>query len=61
MATTPRAHDAVQDLVRITTASARLIGRLSAGGRAADPDEEVSHIRANLDHVAALIAAERAE
>jgi len=44
-------NDAIQSLARITQAATRLMAHMHCAGRATDPEEEVAHMRANLDHV----------
>ena len=51
----PAAHDAIQSLARITQASSRLAALIALHDKAIDPEEELGHIRANLDHVRRLI------
>ena len=45
-------NDAIQSLARIAAAAARLMAQMHLSGRARDPEEEIEHMRANLDHVA---------
>lgn len=50
MSTDP--YDAIQSLSRIAQAAARLMAQMHRSDAAVDPDEEIGHMRANLDHVA---------
>lgn len=45
-------NDAIQSLARIAEAAARLMAHMHYAGKATDPQEEIDHMRANLDHVA---------
>jgi hypothetical protein len=49
-------NDAIQSLARLTQAAARLMARMHYADAAVDPDEEIAHMRANLDRVAAQVA-----
>jgi hypothetical protein len=46
---------ATQDMTRVVAASARLISRWSASERLTDPETELEHIQANLNHVLELM------
>ena len=45
-------NDAIQSLSRIAAAAARLMAHMHHAGKATDPNEEIGHMRANLNHVA---------
>lgn len=44
-------NDAIQSLSRIVQASARLMALMHWADATVDPNEELDHIQANLDHV----------
>ena len=44
-------NDAIQSLARIAAAAARLMAHMHRSGLT-DPQEEIIHMRANLNHVA---------
>jgi hypothetical protein len=44
-------NDAIQSLARMTAAAARLMAHMHHTGRATDPEDEITHMQANLDHV----------
>lgn len=48
-------NGAIQNLSRIIAASARLTSRWSAAERLTDPETEMEHIQANLDHIRKLM------
>lgn len=50
-------NDAIQSLARIAVAASRLMARMHQLGQPRDPDEEIQHMRANLDHVEAQVRA----
>lgn len=45
-------NDAIQSLARIAEAAARLMADMHYRGEAVDRNEEIDHMRANLDRVA---------
>lgn len=49
--TGPDVDDAIQDLARIAQAATRLMARLHWSRVGGDPNEEIAHMQANLDHV----------
>jgi len=48
--------DSIQDLARIITAAVRLMAHMHRLGAVSDLDDDVTHMRANLDHLAQQIA-----
>lgn len=48
-------NDAIQSLARIAAAAVRLMAAMHYTGRAVDREEEVDHMRANLDRVARAV------
>jgi hypothetical protein len=44
-------NDAIQALARIAAAAARLMAHMHYADSATDPQEELDHMRANLDRV----------
>jgi hypothetical protein len=53
MSTDP--NDSIQSLVRIISASSRLIAMMHRHADAIDLNEEIGHMQANLDHVRAEV------
>lgn len=52
-------NDAIQSLARICEASARLMAHMHRRAVVAtDPNEEIEHMRANLNHVEQLVKAQ---
>lgn len=51
----PDPNDAIQSLARIAAAATRLMAQMHQVGQTRDPDEEIQHMRANLDHVEAQV------
>ena len=49
-------NDAIQSLARIIAAATRLMALMHRRGQAVDPQEEIPHMQANLDHVRAEVA-----
>lgn len=49
MSTDP--NDAIQSLARIASAAARLMAVMHHSGRLVDPEEEIEHMQANLNHI----------
>ena len=52
-------NDAIQSLARIAAAAARLMALMHSHSGVVDPDAEVDHMQANLDHVRAQIVLAR--
>lgn len=50
------ADDAVASLARIAQASVRLIQVIHDRKRCVDPEEEIDHMRSNLDRIEALMS-----
>lgn len=48
------ANDAIQSLSRIGQATARWMAEIHRSGSTRDPEEELAHIRANVDHLARI-------
>lgn len=44
-------NNAIQSLSRIAQAASRLMAHMHFHGKPIDPQEEVDHMQANLDHV----------
>jgi len=52
-------NDAIQSLSRVGQASVRWIAKMHRTNRVADPEDELAHIRANLDRVEELLKGAR--
>ena len=49
-------NDAIQSLARIAEAAARLMAHMHHDGDTSDPDDDVTHMQANLDFVAKQVS-----
>ena len=55
-----RNTDAIADLARIANAAVSMMQRTAGTGRLHDPNDDIGHIQANLDHLRRLIKESRA-
>ena len=55
-----RNMDAISDMARIAHAAVSMMQRTTVTGRLYDPNDDIGHIQANLDHLRRLIEESRA-
>ena len=55
-----RNTDAIADMARIAHAAVSMMQRTAGTGRLCDPNDDIGHMQANLDHLRRLIEESRA-